>query len=89
VTILVSLHKTHRRYTDGKEIVEVEGRTVGECLQRLVKKYPPLEKEIFKNGKLNPLIEVYLDGASAYPNELLKSVKDGDKIDLVYMLSSG
>jgi molybdopterin converting factor small subunit len=89
LSIEISLHKTHRRYTDGKEIVEVEGETVGGCLQRLVEKYPPLEKEIFKNGKLNPLIEVYLDGASAYPNEMLKPVKDGDRIDLVYMLSSG
>jgi molybdopterin converting factor small subunit len=89
LSIEISLHKTHRRYTDGKEIVEVEGQTVGECLKNLVKKYPPLDKEIFKNGKLNSLIEVYLDGASAYPNELVRPVKDGDRIDLVYMLSSG
>lgn len=87
--IEISLHKTHRRYTDGKEIVEVQGNTVGECLQDLVKKYPPLDKEIFKNKKLNSLIEVYLNGASAYPNELAKPVKDGDRISLVYMLSSG
>jgi len=89
VTIEISLHKTHRRYTDGKEIIEVEGKTVGDCIKDLVKKYPPLEKEILKNGKLNSLIEVYLNGESAYPNELAKTVKDGDKISLVYMLSSG
>jgi sulfur-carrier protein len=89
VTIEISLHKTHRRYTDGKEIIEVEGKTVGECLQNLVKKYPALDKDIFKTGKLNSIIEVYLNGASAYPNELAKPVKDGDKINLVYMLSGG
>ena len=50
MTIKISLHKTHRRYTDGKEIIEVEGTTVGECLKDLVKKYPPLDKEIFKKG---------------------------------------
>jgi hypothetical protein len=48
-----------------------------------------MEKEIFKNGNLNSLVEVYLNGESAYPNELIKSVRDGDKINLVYMLSSG
>ncbi len=89
MSIEISLHKTHRRYTDGKEIIEVTGNTVGECLKELVKKYPPLDKEIFKNGKLNSLIEVYLNGASAYPNELARPAKDGDKISLVYMLSSG
>jgi molybdopterin converting factor small subunit len=89
MSIEISLHKTHRRYTDGKEIIEVDGKTVGECLKELVKKYPALDKEIFKNGKLHSLIEVYLNGASAYPNELAKPVNDGDKISLVYMLSSG
>jgi len=89
MSIEISIHKTHRRYTDGKEIIEVEGKTVGECLQDLVKKYPPLDKEIYKKGKLNSIIEVYLNGASAYPDELAKPVKDGDKINLVYMLSGG
>jgi molybdopterin converting factor small subunit len=89
VSIEISLHKTHRRYTDGKETIEVEGKTVGECLRDLVKQYPPMEKEIFKNRNLNSLVEVYLNGESAYPNELIKSVRDGDKINLVYMLSSG
>lgn len=89
MSIEISLHKTHRQYTDGKEIIEVEGKTVGECLQDLVNKYPPLEKEIFKNKKLNALVEVYINGASAYPDELVKPVNDGDKISLVYMLSSG
>ena len=89
MTIKISLHTTHRRYTEGKEIIEVEGTTVGECLKDLVKKYPPLDKEIFKKGKLNSLIEIYIDGASAYPNEMARPVKDGDKIDLVYILSGG
>jgi molybdopterin converting factor small subunit len=90
LSIEISLHKTHRRYADGKEAVEVEGKSVGECLQNLVRMYPALGKEIFaKNGKLNSLIEVYLNAASAYPNELIKPVKDGDKISLVYILSGG
>jgi len=89
VSIEINLHRTHRRYTDGKETIEVEGKNVGECLQNLVKKFPPLDKEIFKNGKLNPIVEVYLNGESAYPNELIKPVKDGDRINLVYMLSGG
>lgn len=89
LSIEISLHRTHRRYTDGKEIIMVEGKTVGECLRDLVRQYPALEKEIFKTGKLNSLIEIYLNGESAYPNELIRPVKDSDKISLVYMLSSG
>jgi molybdopterin converting factor small subunit len=89
LSIEISLHKTHRRYTDGKEVIEVQGKTVGECLRDLVMKYPALEKEVFKNGKLNAVMEIYINEASAFPDELVKPVKDGDKITLIYMLSGG
>ena len=75
MSIKINLHKTHRQYTNDQETIEVSGETVEECLKDLIKKYPPLEKEIFvKGGKLNPIMEVYLNGESAYPNELEKEV---------------
>jgi molybdopterin converting factor small subunit len=90
MAIEVNLHKTHQQYTGGKGSVEVEGKTVGECLKDLIRKYPPLGKEIFdKKGKLSGIVEVYLNGATAYPDELVKPVKDGDKIQLVYFLAGG
>ncbi|MFC1533717.1 MoaD/ThiS family protein [Thermodesulfobacteriota bacterium] len=90
MSIQINLHKTHRQYTDGLETIDVEGKTVSECLQHLIDKYPPLEKEIFqKTDKLSPIIEVYVNGESAYPDELAKQVKDGDKIHLIYMLAGG
>ena len=90
MAIQINLHKTHRQHTDGKESVEVEGKTIGECLKDLIRKYPPLGKEVFgKNGKLSGIVEVYLNGATAYPDELAKPVKDGDTIQLVYFLAGG
>jgi sulfur-carrier protein len=90
MAIQINLHKTHRQYTGGKEFVDVEGKTVGECLKDLIRRYPPLGKEVFsKDGKLSGIVEVYLNGATAYPDELAKPVKDGDKIQLVYFLAGG
>jgi molybdopterin converting factor small subunit len=90
MAIQIDLHKTHRQYTGGKESVDVEGKTVGECLKDLIRQYPPLGKEVFgKNGKLSGIVEVYLNGATAYPDELAKPVKDGDTIQLVYFLAGG
>ena len=90
MSVYINLHKTHRRYTNGEERIEVEGENVGECLRDLVSKYPPLEKEIFvKGGKLSPVMEIYLNGESTYPKELEKEVKDGDVINLIYMLAGG
>ena len=88
--IKIHLHKTHRQYTDDKEIIEVKGSTVGECLKELTNQYPVMERELFnKKGELVSVLEVYVNGASAYPDELKKSVKDGDEIHLLAMLAGG
>jgi molybdopterin converting factor small subunit len=90
VGIKINLHQTHRQYTNGQEVVEVNGNTVGECLKDLVRLYPELEKGIFdKKGNLLSVLEIYLNGASAYPDELKKEVKDGDEIHLLTMLAGG
>jgi molybdopterin converting factor small subunit len=89
VSIRVHVHKTHQQFTSGMEMVETEGMTVGDCLKDLVRKFPAMSEKVFKNGKLNPLMEVYLNAQSAYPNELARPVKDGDQIHLTLMLSGG
>jgi molybdopterin converting factor small subunit len=86
----VHIHKTHRPFTNGLEVVEVEGNTVGECLNQLIKQFPGMEKALFaKKDKLLNNVEIYLNHSSAYPNELVKPVKDGDEIHLVIMLTGG
>lgn len=88
--VKIHIHTTHRQHTNGLEVVSVEGSTVGECLNQLIKQYPGMEKALFaKKDKLLNNIEVYLNHASAYPNELAKPVKDGDEIHLVTMLAGG
>jgi hypothetical protein len=49
-----------------------------------------MEKALFsKKDKLLNVVEVFLNHATAYPNELTKSVKDGDEINLLVMLAGG
>ena len=86
----VHIHITHRQFTNGLEVVAVEGNTVGECLNHLIKQFPGMEKALFaKKDKLLNVVEVFLNHATAYPNELLKPVKDGDEIHLIVMLAGG
>ncbi len=90
MAVQVHIHATHRQFTNGLEVVEVEGKTVGECLGQLVKQFPGMEKALFtRKDKLLNIVEVYLNHASAYPNELVKPVKEGDEIHLVLMLAGG
>jgi len=90
MSIRIHIHATHRRFTDGQEVVEVEGHTVGECLNYLIRQFPGMEKAIFaRKDRLHNIVEVYLNHASAHPNELVKSVRDGDEIHLIIMLAGG
>lgn len=90
MSVKVYIHATHRQFTNGLKVVAVEGSTVGECLNHLIKQFPGMEKALFaKKDKLLNNIEVFLNHASAYPNELVKPVKDGDEIHLVTMLAGG
>jgi molybdopterin synthase sulfur carrier subunit len=90
MSVKVHIHTTHRQFTNGLEVVDVEGSTVGDCLNQLIKQYPGMENALFvKKDKLRNNIEIYLNHASAYPNELVKPVKDGDVIHLVTMLTGG
>jgi molybdopterin converting factor small subunit len=90
MAVKVHIHTTHRQLTNGLEVVAVEGNTVGECLSQLIKQFPGMEKALFaKKDKLLNNVEIYLNQSSAYPNELVKPVKDGDEIHLVIMLAGG
>lgn len=90
MSVTIGIHKTHRQHTGGLEMVEVDGRTVGECLNALVRKYPGMKTVLFEaGGKLNRLIEIYLNMKSTYPDELVKPTRDGDEIHITLLLSGG
>jgi len=72
------------------DVVEVRGSTVGECLNHLVKQFPDMKKQLFtKTGNLFDNIIISVNGESAYPEQLAKSVKDGDELNIVFMISGG
>jgi len=90
MSVKVHIHTTHRQYTNGLEVVAAEGNNVGECLNHLTKQFPGMEKALFaKKDKLLNTVEIYVNHASAHPNELLKPVKEGDEIHLIIMLAGG
>ena len=90
MSIKINIHKTHRQFTNGLDIVEIDGNTVGACLDNLVRQFPDMGKVLLnKKGKLLNVIEIYVNLKSAYPNELAKQVKDGDNIHITLMIAGG
>jgi sulfur-carrier protein len=84
------IHKTHRQHTNNSDVVEVEGTTVGGCLDHLIRQFPGMKEALFDpKGNLRRNIEIYINAKSAYPNELTKKVSNGDEIHLTVMLAGG
>ena len=77
-------------FANDTEVAKVNGNTIGECLDELVKLFADMKKMLFtKNGKLHGYVGIYLNGEDAYPNELAKPVKDGDKLLVMYIIGGG
>lgn len=90
MAVKVRVHPFHVHLVDGQEVVEVQGRTVGECLTALVARYPALKSELFdKHGNLRNYLEVYLNNQSTYPEELKHPVSDGDELSIIMIAQGG
>ena len=86
--IKVHIHTIFSQYTNNQRIVEVNGDTVGECLEHLVEQFPKL-KLLDKDGELLAYIGIYVNGELADPKKLDKPVKDGDEISIILMFDGG
>ncbi|NOX34004.1 MAG: MoaD/ThiS family protein [Deltaproteobacteria bacterium] len=90
MSVKIHIHVTHRRHTDGKKTIKVEGSFVGEALNNFIALYPGMKNEIFdKKGELLHYIEIYLNKESAYPGELERKLKHGDDIQIITFLAGG
>lgn len=90
MAIKVTISPLLKHATNGVKVTEVNGDTVSQCLDHLVKQFPNLQQILFnKNGKLYEYVDIYINGESTYPKELTKSVKDGDELSVMLTIGGG
>lgn len=76
--------------TNDREIVEVEGSTVSECLNDLITQYPAARDWLFeKNGELRKYLDIFVNLKETDPDDLSTPVRDGDEIHIVMHLTGG
>jgi hypothetical protein len=75
---------------DNRDSVEVNGSTVGECLDDLVRQYPEAGKWIFdeRHQLLKPVF-VYVNAESIYKVSLSKPVSSKDQLILAVLVTGG
>jgi molybdopterin converting factor small subunit len=67
----------------GEDLFEVNGKTVGECLNELVGLVPVMKETLFyESGRLVPSIKVLVNQESTDVEGLAKELKDGDEIQI-------
>jgi adenylyltransferase/sulfurtransferase len=90
VSVEINIPQFLHPITDEVKVVDVDGGTVGDCLSDLVKRFPRLEAKLFsENGKLQSYLGVYVNGESAYPDELARKVTNGDELHIINIIAGG
>jgi molybdopterin converting factor small subunit len=89
MSVKVNLHPYLTEGTVAPQ-VELEGKSVGECLMVLVARFPAMQAKLFaKPDKLHGYIEILVNAQSTFPKELTFPLKDGDEVTILVFLSGG
>jgi molybdopterin converting factor small subunit len=88
-SIEVHLPPMFRHLTGAGAAVRVSGTTIGEVVRELVRTYPQLEPYLLAGGGIKQGISVFLNGESAYPDELSRPVRDGDELHIAQLVLGG
>lgn len=90
MSIFINLPAYLRSYADDRESIPVNGDTIQDCLNDLIKQYSRLKKMIFDDeGQLHTYVSIFAVNEVVYSDQLNKQVKDGDIIHVLYVLGGG
>ena len=79
----IKLHLPSRFYYlwEGKEALDVTGKTVAECLDELVRIFPLMKNALsYESGSLDPHVKVLVNQERVGKEGLKRRVNDGDEI---------
>jgi molybdopterin converting factor small subunit len=75
-----------QKVSEGRQIVEVTGNTVRECLADLISQYPGT-KEWFAPD--NPIVWIVLNQSVVNFSELDKKIVEGDELSIIIVIGGG
>ena len=90
MSVRLKLPPILQEFSGGVETLEVNGRTVGECLNQLEARFPGIRESLLdRQGKLLRAFGIYLNSDGLHPVELDTPVRDGDEIVILNFLMGG
>ena len=89
MSVKVRMSPLLARYIKSQPLMETNGDTVGDCLKHLEEQFPKL-KLFEKNDRLLSYLIISVNREIVPPKELFtKTVKDGDELSVMRMISGG
>ena len=88
MAVKVKLNLPLQRLSGNREIIEVEGSTVKQCLNNLIEKVPGSERLIF-DEEGSPVLLLLLNNEPLPEQDLNYSVNDNDELWLLSIVSGG
>ena len=90
MSVDVEISPIFGRYTGNVLNTKVAGKTVRECLHDLVRQFPKLKKMLLdKDGNLMHSYDFFINGESVYPRDMNKPLKNGDKLNVLFVIHGG
>lgn len=90
MSIRVTVSQALTEYSTGSELGQVDGCTVGECIEKLSEKIPSLRRWLFdEKGILHEYVDIFINKKSAFPDPLSRPVRDGDELHLMCLIGGG
>jgi len=86
MSITVQIDSALLHLTNGIKVVEVDGKTVSQCLNFLRARFPALGSALFQQDQVWSDIGIFLNNESTFLSQL---VKDGDELAILMPLGGG
>jgi len=89
--VLVQLPNVLAKQTDGRRTIEADGKTVGEVVTQLVRRFPTLETRLRdKDGEPYEFVTFYLNNEDIrLAGGFDKAIADGDELTIVPAVAGG
>ncbi len=87
MSVKVLIDSAFLDYTGGQNEVEVEGKSVNQCLEHLWLRFPDLKTHLYDpQGKLLSDIGLFVNDENAFPSQ---PVEDGDELSIIIPIGGG
>ena len=88
MAVRIKLNLPLQKLAGGRELIEVNGSTVRQCLDDLIKQIPTSERLIF-DTKGSPILLFLLNNEPLPDQDLEHPLKDNDELWLLSIVSGG